>query len=283
MSTQALVTGTTAVLGRHLIRLLDESGASVHAGTPSGQSMGTVPVRHIDFLRSDRLIDAFGDIDTLFLHIPWVRGRLNLARNALVAARLAGVKFLVLSSCVGADPNSPYAFMRLQGEIDAMFSQSGIPLTIIRPNTVMQSYVYGYADMLKQGALFLPHGDSAMAFIDAIDVANAVARIIRDPGNHTGAVYDLTGPQALTHATAVDLVGAAVGRMIDYVPIESDAASRAMLASGVDHWFVDQLDSLNAFIATNHAAEVTPTFEQLMGHRANWFASFVTEHARAWV
>lgn len=282
MTNLTLVTGTTAMLGRHLIRVLDEQDRRVYAGSPSGQAIGRVPGRQIDFLRGDRLIDAFGGIHTLFLHVPWVRGRLDLARNALVAARVSGVRFIVLSSCYGADPQSPFAFMRLQGEIDAMFRDSGLPVAIIRPNAMMQNYVHAYADMLKDGALLLPHGNSATACIDAQDVARAIATIIRDPDTHAGSVYDLTGPQALTHGNAVELVGAAVGRMIDYIPIERDAASRAMLAAGADPWFVDQLDSLNAFIARNQAADVTPTFETLVGYRPSWFASFVTEHATAW-
>lgn len=277
-----LVTGTTTMLGRHLIRLLDEQGARVFAGTPSGQALGRTPGRPIDFLRGDRLIDAFGGIHTLFLHVPWIRGRVDLARNALVAARVSGVRFIVLSSCYGADPQSSFTFMRLQGEIDAIVQDSGIPVAIIRPNAMMQNYIHAYADMLRDGALLLPHGQSATACIDALDVARAIATIIRDPEAHAGAVYDLTGPQALTHGNAVELVGAAVGRMIDYIPIERDAASRAMLAAGADPWFVDQLDSLNAFIARDQAANVTPTFEALVGYRPNWFASFVTEHATAW-
>jgi uncharacterized protein YbjT (DUF2867 family) len=50
------------------------------------------------------------------------------------------------------------------------------------------------------GAIVVPAGDGAEAFVDAEDIAAVASATLADPQAHAGAQYALTGPQALTIA-----------------------------------------------------------------------------------
>jgi len=52
------------------------------------------------------------------------------------------------------------------------------------------------------GAIVVPAGDGAEAFVDADDIAAAATATLADPQAHAGAQYALTGPEALTVAEA---------------------------------------------------------------------------------
>jgi uncharacterized protein YbjT (DUF2867 family) len=57
------------------------------------------------------------------------------------------------------------------------------------------------------GAILVPTGDGAEAFIDAEDITAVAATTPADPQAHAGASYSLTGPEALTVAEAAAIIG----------------------------------------------------------------------------
>jgi uncharacterized protein YbjT (DUF2867 family) len=282
MTSHILVTGASGNIGTPLVENLRRAGVNVTAGTPSGAPVGAVAGRTVNFNAPQSLPKAFEGIDTLFLLFPLVPNKLELARNAVNAAKAAGVKYIVRSSGGGADPASPYALLRLQGEIDAMIQASGIACTFVRPSGFMQNYVNYYAGMLKAGALYLPHADGAASIIDVRDIAAVNAVVLQNPTAHAGRAYTITGPQAITQARAVELIGKAVGKSIQYVAVPEAAAQESMRGMGMDDWSIEQMTSLNRAVAAGYAAGVTDTVAQITGKSARGFEAFVKEYADAW-
>ncbi|MFY7906454.1 MAG: NmrA family NAD(P)-binding protein, partial [Burkholderiaceae bacterium] len=203
MSNTILVTGASGNIGQALIQQLKADGAQVIAGSSSGKSTHGVPTRHLDFNDPASLQDALSGIDTLFLLLPLVPNKLTLAKNAISAAKAAGVRHIVRSSGAGADPDAGFALPRLQGEIDQMVIDSGMAYTLVRPATFMQNFATYYAGMIKGGALYLPQGDGQTSFIDVRDIAAVSAAILQNPKAHTGKAYTLTGGAALSNTDAV--------------------------------------------------------------------------------
>ncbi len=284
MANRILVTGASGNIGRELVKQLQARGAdfAVMTSKPDSTPSG-VPSVHGDFTKPETLLAAFAGVDTLFLLFPLTPGMDAMARNAVAAARAAGVGHIVRSSGAGADAASPASIARAQGEIDDIVAGSGLPFTLLRPTVFMQNTVNLDADTIKAAsAIYAPRGNGAVAVVDVRDIAAAAAAVLTDPAAHAGAVYTLTGGEALTDAQIAAAIGRAVGRDVRYVDIPEQAAVDAMTRIGLPAQLIDWLMSLNYVIKQGWAAGVSADVQTLTGHTPRRFEDFAREHANAW-
>jgi uncharacterized protein YbjT (DUF2867 family) len=283
MANTILVTAASGNIGRELVRQLQSAGASVIAGSSSGKSVAGVPSRNVDFNDADGLRAAFSGIDTLFLLLPLVENKIELARNAVTAAKAAGVKHIVRSSGAGADATSSVALLRLQGQIDQAIIDSGIAYTLLRPSTFMQNFAIYYGGMIQGGALYLPQAEGKVAYIDVRDIAAVAATVLQNPAAHAGQAYTLTGAESLSNTDATRIIGAAIGKPVNYVAVPDAAAIASMEGMGMGAWSIDQMMSLNRFTAAGGAEGTTDTVRQLLGRAPTAFADFVAANRSAWI
>ncbi|RQS67495.1 SDR family NAD(P)-dependent oxidoreductase [Burkholderia sp. Bp8963] len=282
MSDTILVTGATGTIGRELVAQLKAAGAHAIASSASGKAIDGIETRRADFADPGSLASAFDGVDTLFLLLPLQADMVTLAGHAVAVAKAAGVTHIVRSSGAGADPASPAAIARVQGEIDRLVTESGLAYTIARPNCFMQNFVTFYADMIRAGALYLPQGDGKVSFVDVRDIAAVNARVLQHPADHAGRTYDLTGGEALSNADVAARIGAALGRDVGYVPVTDDAAIASMRDAGVDAWSIDALMSLSRMIAAGQTAAVSADVRTLLGRAPISFEQFVADYVGSW-
>jgi uncharacterized protein YbjT (DUF2867 family) len=280
MSQNLLITGATGNIGQPLVQRLRAAGATVWAGSTSGQDVAGAPGRVVDFSRPQTLDAAFDGIDTLFLLFPLRPDKLDLARHAVQAAQRAGVKHVVRSSGAGADLNSPYAIGRLQGAVDALITDSAIPTTLLRPSSFMQNWVQYYAGMVKSGSVYLPNGNGRTPWIDVRDIAEAAATVLLHPAEHAGLAYELTGPDLLDTAEVLASIAQAGGTAATYVPVTEAQAVAQMSQAGMPAWTVEIMASLGRMTADGAAARRTPDLATLIGRGGTSFADFAHEHAQ---
>jgi uncharacterized protein YbjT (DUF2867 family) len=277
-----LITGATGNIGTELTAQLQHAGASVYAGSTSGKALNGVPGRVVDFKNPETLKAAFQGVDRLFLLFPLVSNKLELARNAVAAARAAGVKHIVRSSGAGADPASPVALARLQGEIDEIIIQSGIPYTLLRPASFMQNWILYYGGMIKNGTVYLSHADGKASFVDVSDIAAVAAAVLLDPDRHAGKAYTLTGPAALSASEVLDEIAKAGGPRANYVAVPETAAVESMKKMGMDDWTLGIMSSLNQVIAGGYASGLSDDVRAVMGKAPRSFAEFARANVNAW-
>ncbi len=272
-----LVTGATGAIGSRLVARLQELGADF-------ATMSSKPGQGVqgDFADVASLTRAFTGVDTLFLLLPLVPHKLQLADNALAAASAAGVKHIVRSSGAGADADSPVSLAQLQGRIDAKVIASGIAHTLLRPSGFMQNWITFTAAQVKGGTVYAPHGNGAQSVIDARDIADAAAAVLTNPAAHAGKVYNLTGAEALTDAQMLASISAATSRTVQYVDVPESAAQQAMQEMGMPAVLIDWFMSLNHVIKQGWAAGVTDDVLRLTGHAPRRFDDFARENAAAW-
>lgn len=281
MNSKILVTGGFGTIGRALVPLLKARGAdvAVMSSRADAQADG-VPLVVADFADPASLRRAFAGVRTLFLLLPLVPNMLALARNAVDAARAAGVAHVVRSSGAGADATSPVAIARVQGEIDALVQASGIPFTLLRPNSFMQNWVNFHAQALRDGAYHAPNGEGATSMVDVRDIAEAAAAVLLNPGAHAGRIYTLTGGEALSNAQMLAAVSEVAGHPVRYVDIPEAAAREAM--AGLPPALADWLLSLHHVIKQGWAAGVSGDVHTLTGHAPRRFIDFVAENQAVW-
>ena len=82
--------------------------------------------------------------------------------------------------------------------------RQGFTHSILRPAWFMQNFSETFLKPVN-GAIVVPTGDGAEAFIDAEDIAAVAAATLAAPCAHAGAHYALTGPEALKIADAATI------------------------------------------------------------------------------
>ena len=115
------------------------------------------------------------------------------------------------------------------------------------------------------------------------DVAAAAAAVLRDPGAHAGATYELTGPEALTMSEVAERAGRVLGRSLrfeDETREEAWASRRAAYPDAPD-WQLEAWVSTYTAIADGSCAEVTGAVEQLTARPARTLEETLEETLRA--
>lgn len=286
MSNKILVTGATGNVGSALINTLRQSVraadvvAAVHAG---GRAVDGVASRTVDFADVGSLQNAMDGIGTLFLLLPLAEPMVSWTKNAVDAAKKAGVKHIVRLSGVGAESNSPYVILSTHGEADDYVKASGLAYTILQPVSFMQNFVNYNSHSIKQdGAFYQAQADGKVSFIDVRDIGDVAAAIVQNPTPHRNKTYTLTGPQALSNEEVALKISDAIGAPVNYINVPPEAAIQAMQNMGMPQWTVDALASLNELIRKGHSSQVTGDVSTVLGRPARNFGDFAKEHASAW-
>jgi uncharacterized protein YbjT (DUF2867 family) len=132
------------------------------------------------------------------------------------------------------------------------------------------------------GAILVPTGDGAEAFIDAEDIAAVAATTLADPQAHAGASYSLTGPEALTVAEAAAIIGDETSQTIKHIDLDRSAWIAGAIANGVPSEYGAVLRQLTETIASGHGSRPNGIVEKITGTRARTFRNFAHNSAKAW-
>ena len=145
-------------------------------------------------------------------------------------ARESGVKHIVYLSQLHASLDSPLRFLRYHAAVEEALRGSGMSYTNLRPNLYMQGLLMIGKSIASEGRFFAPAGDARVSVVDVRDVAAvAVAALTRT--GHEGKTYDLTGPEALTHAEMAAQLSQALDRPVKFVDLPEQAFREALRRS----------------------------------------------------
>lgn len=117
-----------------------------------------------------------------------------------------------------------------------------------------------------------------IASIDVGDVAEVAADVLTGSG-HEGAVYPLTGPEALTMAEVADRLADATGMPVRYVDVPPDAARQAQLDAGMPPYLADGLFELFAERRRGKEAIVSTVTHDVFGRSPTHFDEFARRNA----
>ncbi|NUO34399.1 MAG: NAD(P)H-binding protein, partial [Dermatophilaceae bacterium] len=221
-----LVTGATGNVGRQLVNLLLQAGERVRATSRNPERAGLpdgVEVVKADLAREEDVRAALRGADRAFL-LP-AAGQVD---GFLREAAGAGLGRVVLLSALAVT----MAESGVLGSVHAAYEQavlgSGVPWTFLRPGAFMANDLR-WAPGVRNGVVRAPFADSATAPIDEYDIAAVAARALLDDG-HEGQAYALTGPDSLTTADRVRILGEVLGRDLRLEELSPEQAREQMLA-----------------------------------------------------
>jgi uncharacterized protein YbjT (DUF2867 family) len=82
--------------------------------------------------------------------------------NFLTSAQRSGSPHVVKFSGMGAGIDSPSEILRQHGETDEALADSGLPYTILRPNSFYQNMLWSAGTIKDHGAFYLPMGNASI-------------------------------------------------------------------------------------------------------------------------
>lgn len=272
------VTGATGRLGGRVARRLAAAGAAqrllVRDPSRAPQLSGAVPAR-APFADPGTVRAALGGVATvLMVSASETPDRVSQHVSFIDAAVAAGIEHLVYISFYGASPSSTFTLARDHYATEQHIRASGLRFTFLRDNL--------YADFLPamagdDGIIRGPAGDGRVAAVTQDDIADAAVAVLRDPDQHTGITYSLTGPQALSLEDAAAILSAGTGRPVRYQRETAEEAYASRAAYGAPSWQVDAWVSTYLAIATGELADVTDDISRLAGHPATSLAQLLRQ------
>jgi uncharacterized protein YbjT (DUF2867 family) len=243
-----LVIGGRSKIGSAVIDGLLDRGQAVRALARSGEVASAPPdgaeVVVGDLADGDSLHRAMAGVDRAFLLCGPTPEEVRFNRNAIDAAKAAGVHRLVRSSILGSDATSAATFVRDHGACDAYLRDSGLPHVIIRPNLFLQNVLENTVPSIGEDGVFYQNAGAArISMVDTRDAAAVAVAALTGFGDD-GDALDVTGPVALSYDDVAAALSSSLARPITYVDAPDEAMRRALGGFGLGEWMVGALVDL---------------------------------------
>src|SRR5829696_2007629 len=278
-----LITGATGNNGTEILKRLLTADVQVRAMARNRERASAIASPHVevveaDFDRPETLLAALDGVERAFL-LTHSSERAQAQQIAFVdAARQSGVAHIVKLSQFAADSHAPDRFRRYHAVVEAALKASGLAYTILRPNLYMQGLLNFRSTIATQNTFYAAAGDAKVSMVDVRDNADVAVAALTESG-HEGKVYDLTGPQALTHAEMAEGLSEALGRQVAFIDIPPEAMREALLGIGFPVWQAEGLVEDYAHYRRGEAAAVTSGVEDATGKAPRSFEEFARDYA----
>lgn len=278
-----LVTGATGTVGSQVIRaLLPEQAGSVRALTRKADARFPRGVTStVADLATSELAESLEGVDAVFL----LSDGLNIAdndRRMAQACSRAGVRRIVKLSVLSAgyDVDDPITSWHRKGEQHVR--DSGVAWTFLRPTGFMSNALNWRAGIAADSRVTAPFPAGRTAVVDPEDIGAIAARCLVEPG-HDGAVYELTGPEALSLPEQVTILGRALNRDLHYVEANPSDVVAQMVSYGMPEALAHAVVEL---LRSSHEAfnsVVCDDIPNVLGRPARAFADWATAHREAFL
>lgn len=283
-SPKILITGATGNIGKELIKLLSGNGISFRAMVRSAekaQQLASLPGIELvegDFNHLESLKNALQGVEKAFLLTNSSEEAEEQQCNFVKASIETGLKHIVKLSQWAADEHSPVRFLRYHAVVENRIKESGIAYTFLRPNLFMQALL-GFRDsIIEKGQFYGAIGDSKISLVDIRDIAAVAATALTTQG-HEGKVYNLTGPDSLTHAEIAEKLSEATGRKVQFMDITPGMLYDALLHAGFPEWQAAGLVEDYAHYKAGEAAEIQNGVREATGNDPVGFDQFAKDYA----
>src|SRR5882724_5117371 len=262
-----LVTGGTGRVGRVVVDLLIDAGVPVRALTHRSEAAATLPA-NVEVVTGDLTVPESLDAGLRGVSAVFLVWTAPPATAPAVVERLATYARRVVF--LSSPHRTPHPFFQqpnpmavLHADIERLIAAAGLASTIIRPGIFASNALHWWAPPIRTGDVVRwPYGAAETAPIDERDVAAVAASALYEDG-HAGGDYVLTGPESLSQAEQVSVIGGVLGRQIRFEELSPEQFRRETAGT----WpgpVVDML--LDAWGATlGHPAYVTTTVADVLG------------------
>ncbi len=233
------VFGGTGFIGRHLVALLLQSGATVRVAVrhPDRAQMAAEPAKAPEIIQADildditvgaavagtdavvNLVGILTETTTQTYRAIHVEG----ARRVALAAQRHGVTRLIHISALGSSLTSPAISDRMKAEGEEAIRAAFPQATIVRPSLVFgedDHFFTRFAAMIRSSPVLPLIGGGMTRFqpIFVHDVTAGLLELLKRPDT-AGKTYEFGGPQVYSFKALLELLLTALNRQRVLIPI----------------------------------------------------------------
>ena len=261
-----LITGGTGKTGRRVAERLIAAGKPVRIGSRSANPS-------FDWENPAGWAKALDGVNAVYasyqpdLAVP---GGLETVTAFFKQAVASGARRIVLLSGRG-EPEAEDAEQALIA--------SGADWTILRSSWFSQNFSESFfLEPVLSGVVALPVKPVAEPFVDVEDIAEMAAAAFTD-SRHSGQLYDITGPKAVTFEEAVQEIAHATGRKIDFVRISAEQYREECERAQVPKEYIDLVLYLFTTVLDGRNTPTADGVQRALGKPARSFSDFVRRTA----
>lgn len=207
--------------------------------------------RHGDYDQPQVLAGAYEGLDRLLIIPsadvrPGVRDRHFVA--AIDAAVSAGAGHVVLISSAASREVASSEMYAAYWTGEQHLMKTARRWTILRMNYYGESFAQVAAMSLRTGIL-AGLGENRVGFVSRNDLAAAAAGVLLGEG-HAGAIYNVTGPDAVTGTERADLLAEITAKPLRFAVLDEAELRRGLSQAGMPPEYIDPLiDIERRFVA----------------------------------
>jgi uncharacterized protein YbjT (DUF2867 family) len=221
-------------------------------------------------------------VEAVFLVCSAIPDLVKLESNVVDACKDVGVRRIVKNSAMGAGEVEG-SFPNWHKAVEERIEATGIPHTILRPDTFMQNITAFFAPTIRtQGAFYWASKDAHIGYIDVRDIAAVAAKALtlgqQEQRNHT---YELTGPEGLSNAQVAERISRVAGTTVKYVDLSPADLKKGMMASGMTDAQAEPLIRLAGYYTSRKHEVVNDNVKTILGRAARRMDDFLLENADA--
>jgi NAD(P)H dehydrogenase (quinone) len=146
-----------------------------------------------------------------------VSKRIPEHRNAIAAAKKAGIKHIVYTSVAGVHPRNPTISAGDHIVTERDLYDSGLGYTILRNQTYSELVTPMAQSALHLGKWFQVGDKGLISPVSKRDIALCAATCLLETERHSRVTYEITGPQLLSFREIASMMSEVYERPIEYV------------------------------------------------------------------
>jgi uncharacterized protein YbjT (DUF2867 family) len=277
-----LVTGASGSNGIEIVKQLSAKGVAVRGMVRKPLDHGKGDLSHVEYVianfdEPETIRQALEGIDRAFL-VTNSSERVEEQQLRFVgAAREAGVRHIVYLSQLHATKQSPEMFLRYRAAVEEAIASSGLSFTHLRPNLFMQGLLGFRGSIAAEGRFYAPADDARVSLVDVRDIAAVAVAALTEDG-HQGKLYDLTGPEALTHSELAAQLSQALGKQISFINIPEAMMRQTLLRLSFPAWQAEGLIEDYAHYRRGEASGISTVIQEVTKVAPHRFLDFARDY-----
>lgn len=203
--------------------------------------------------------------DVIFIVTPSSSTRVNETISLMQQCKRSGIGHVILLSNTIIESSISSIFGDHYIQIERFLITSGLSYTIIRIPIYMDNYLSQLDSIASYGIFYQPLTPYCVySSIAIIDVAEAVTKVLLNPGIYADATITLNGPAACGNSAA-EAFSLALGKLVTYEQISYESFKDCLLMSNMHEWQVNGMIELFKIYEKNEEIPEVNTLQELLG------------------
>lgn len=283
-----LVTGANGHLGSLVIEYFRMNNPEAKiSGLVRSEEKGAklsefeVDLRIGDYHNSKSLDNAMKGIETvLLISSSTIEDRVQQHKNVIDAAQKANVKNILYTSMLQADKElSPLAPDHHQTE--KYLKKSNLNYTIFRHTFYAEFFPYLLGEALETGEWILPSNGEKANFAMRTEMAQAIAKALTEPDQHSGKVYEITSGRAYNFEEYASILSKETGKGITYTDVHIKDFVESLKNAGLPNETIAMSQISAATVGNGALAHTSDDLEKLLGRKPTGTDEFIREFIKS--